>query len=71
MALYDRALPGMWPTFTQFELHHRGGGVFDLYVGTSEGVGFLTAADKTHYEALTLEEAMDVLAAVLDGFGCP
>lgn len=63
---HARRLPGLAPDFTRFDLLHEGAGVWRLSVHQGEGPGFVTAQAYAHYEFLTLEEALDVMAAVVD-----
>lgn len=63
----DRPLPGFAHDMIRVDLHHRGRGVYDLWVWRCEGPGFLHKDQADHYEALTLGEALDVVGAVFDG----
>ena len=62
-----RRLPGTEPGYARFELERRSDGLWKVHYSHAEGRGFLAGTLDT-FDELTLEEALDVMGAILDGF---
>lgn len=60
-----RALPGLAPNHVRITATRQANGYYTVTVLGCDGPGFATAADQEVYEALTAEEALDVVGASL------
>jgi len=63
----DRQLPGFAPEYLRIEVDRQEDGTLLLSVMMASDRRYLSSADRATYADLSEPEAIDVLAAVLDG----
>lgn len=64
--LTQRALPGMQAAYVRVDVTRTPDRGLTVTCYATDGPGFVTAADTDTYEYLTVEEAIDVVFAVLE-----
>jgi len=61
----NRPLPGLEPGFVRFEIERMEDGYYDVHVWCAQGRRYISRSGYELFEGLTLEEAHDVVCAML------